>query len=205
MELDDLKNSWKKIAEQQPIKGDQIRELMRNTSRSPLVKLRKSMFLEAFFMLLSMAVIYILYFSTEYNTSSLALFGLGLLTALWLFISIYFYSRVYKTSTFNESAPVSESLLQKINSLESDITLYKNINLIAYIPALLIGILLGNKSLTSLEVIANSPIQIWGFILIIALLFFPLYYMFVKWWVQKFYGKYLDELKAMHKEIYSAE
>lgn len=204
MLLDELKKSWKSIGnEPEPMNSKQFREMMSHSSKSPLRRLRKSMFIEAFIMILCIGLIYALYFSDNYNSSSLALFGLGILTTLWLIVCIYFYSRIYKVSILNEAASISDSLQQKIHSLKTDISFYKNINLIAYLPAVFLGILMGNKSLTNFDAIANSPFQVWIFVFVFALLLFPFYFLFVKFWTQLFYGKYLQELKDMYNEIVS--
>ena len=206
MELDELKENWKKIGHQQaPFNTQRIREMMQNSSQSPLVKLRKSMFLEGFIMFALVGLLYALYMLDSFNSSQLALFGLGLFTALWVLFCIYFYSRIYKTSSFPENVTIKESISQKIATLESDINFYKNINLIFYLPAFFIGILMGNKALTSFEIIFNSEWRAWLVIVLLAILLYPLYYVFVKFWVQKFYGKFLDELKEMEDEILTME
>ena len=206
MELDELKENWKKIVDQQtPLTATKIHELMQNSSKSPLVKLRKSMFLEGFFMFVAVGLLYAMYLLEGFNSSQLALFGLGLFTALWVLFSAYFYSRIYRVSIAPENITVRESISQKITILESDINFYKNINLIFYLPAFFIGILMGNKALTSFEIIFNSEWRLWLIVVALAVLLFPFYYFFVKFWIQKFYGQFLDDLKEMEDEILTME
>lgn len=205
MELDELKESWKKIGEQSSLfKAESIKNLVDHQSSSPLVRLRKSMIWEIVAILICYVILYVIYFSKSFNSNPIAIYGIGFLTAISLLFAFFFYNNIFKrTKKIDFTKSMTRQLEENIDALKTDVDFYQKLNLFLYLPAVFVGILLANDKIRSFQSLLDLQVNYWIYIAIFTILFFPVYYWSITWWVKKFYGKYIEELEELYQEISS--
>lgn len=203
MELDELKDSWKKIGEtNQKFDKDFVSSLVKGDSKSPLIKIRKSMVREIVLFVMLLAIMYLYYFTFSPNKSDFAFFALGVFCAVSIFISLDFYKRVFnRTKVLNSDKKIYTQLERNIELLRSDIKNYKFLNFVMYLPALFVSLLLSDEAFTSFNRLMELNTQLWVIIISVTLILFPFYYWFVQWFTNQFYSQYVSELEEMKQEL----
>ncbi|MBX2846028.1 MAG: hypothetical protein KTR13_07420 [Saprospiraceae bacterium] len=205
MELDDLKSAWQKMGkDNSPIDEQSLKGLTSRESKSFLKKIRKNMFIDVVAGVA--AIIFILIMIIQVRHSSLSFPGLALLVVLFLGWIGLAYPRLYKSS---QEPPSTGNILahlnEKITSLEKDLNFYKNLNIYMYPLAVVVGLILDKTTLTAIqEQISNNTVSLLIIILAFAIVF-PLYVLFVKWWTNFMYGRFVKRLKDMYNELITDE
>lgn len=203
MELDELKESWKKIGEtNEKFDRDLVSSLVKGDSQSPLVKIRMSMVREIVLFILLLGIMYLYYFLFSPNRSDFAFFSLGVFCAVSIFISLDFYKRLFKrTRVLNSDQSIYNQLSRNIQLLRADIKNYKFLTFVMYLPALFVSLLLSDEAFTSFDRLTEFTGELWLIFISVTLLLFPIYYWFVNWFTNQFYSKYVTELEEMKQEL----
>lgn len=207
MNLDDLKQSWKKIGQDAPkLESEAIRQLQHNSSKSPLSKIRKSLAIELVIFVLFMGLIGF-NFIKKAEVSS---FNLSIIVGIVLFFlmasTVIFFVRVYKNSEkLSFAEPISNQLKRNILALQKDTKYYKWVCIALYLPAILLGTILGNDIGISFDEYFHQKSAYWLFLTGVSLLLYFPYILFVNWWIKKFYGQYIAQLEEMNLEITNIE
>ena len=209
MELDELKI----LLKEQPVKmhvvksPDDIALLMVSKTISITAKLMRSLKIE---------IVACIVFAIP--CFAVAIFGaypsLRIYFGIFGFICLLFLPVLFilhkKTAQFSGSAlPVKSNLQQLINLLNEYVKRYFQVTM-ALIPAsLLLSFLLGYNDESLNESSLNSPLFLnfigngWKLVIVVAYLIgfgFGMYYV-TKWYLKKLYGKYIDQLQQLIKEL----
>ncbi len=202
MDLDEFKEKWKSIdSPGENLSRERIKQIINKESKSPLVKIRKSMRLELLFVILSLVGLYLLFLASDGHTrfSSSLMFGLFLLILLITYILFYVQLSKHITVQFTDESMVTQ-LTKIIDQLKRDLRIYKWVNLMLYIPAIIIGLTINGVDFVN-ELNTGQNFRQALHLLGISLVFFPLYYYFVVWYITVLYTKYVDELEQMRDEL----
>lgn len=207
MNLDDLKQSWKKIGQDAPkLESEAIRQLQWNSSKSPLSKIRKSLAIELVIFILFVGLVCFNFIKKAEISSFNLSIVVGAVLFLFMISTLIFFVRIYKNSeklSFEES--ISKQLQRNILALKKDTTYYKWVCIALYLPAVLLGTILGDDIGISFDDFFHQKSTYWFFLIGVSLLLYFPYILFVKWWISKFYGKYIQELEEMNMEITNIE
>lgn len=188
MELEELKASWQSIGESEKSYSEgEIKTFIHQSSHSPLAKIRKNMMGELFAILAVLVGFYV-YVFLKHDASNVLFIGLGVLTAISLLVLALIFPRLYKhTKQIDNSHAISYSLEKNVTQLKNDLNLYEKTMLFLYLPACFAGFALSNFVHIA--------------VVLMLILFFPVYYILVKRWTKFFYGKYVTELEEMVGEL----
>jgi len=206
MELDDLKASWQKMgADKAPVDEHSIKTIISQKSKSELGRIRKNMFLDivAGVIIIIWALITIVYV----RHSSLSVLGVVLLMILiigWIGLA---YPRLYKNSkkTSVSAGNLMNNLHNQIEHLEKDIQFYRNLNVYMYPLAIVVGLVLDQSALQAFKAeLSTNYVPLLIVVLAFAIVF-PLYVLFVKWWANFMYGRFVKRLKHMYEELITEE
>lgn len=202
MELEELKKSWDKIGQQsQEFSNEKLKSLVENSSKSPLVKIRKNMIKDCVLFVIILLFIIAKAITKTYHHQSLLWLVLGSIFIMTC-LSIWFYIRIHNNTKLTSiSGTVKEHLKTSITNLSSDIRYLKIFNYWLIIPALLLGFTIYHSEISSLNDLFHPSSSLLLELLIIFIIFIPASYFFINFWAKRLYGKYLDELKEMFEEI----
>ena len=95
-------------------------------------------------------------------------------------------------------------LEQNINHLKADTNLYFKLSLFLLIPALLVSVILGNE-IATFQNITKISSKYWIFFISAILVLIPVFYAFLRWYINYFYGKYIKELEENYDELIQME
>lgn len=207
MNLDDLKQSWKKIGQDAPkLESEAIRQLQHNSSKSPLSKIRKSLAIELIIFVLFMGLIAFNFIKkAEVSSFNLSLI-IGIVPLLLMVSTFIFFIRIYNNSKkLSFGQPISNQLRENISALKKDTKYYKWVCIALYFPAILLGTILGDDIGISFDEYFHQKNMYWLFLVAISILLYFPYYLFVNWWIKNFYGQYIAQLEEMNTEISTIE
>ena len=190
MDIDNLKSSWKALQiEQEPILQDeQIRKLLRGKATDSISKIKRNILIEG-----SLTVFLSLFFmvNESWFYSPYILPYLGVVMVLCLAWYAFKYSQIRKIDLQKN---LKQALQQLIKTLDLYLKLYLYGSFFLGVSAAILPLFWKN---VLQEASLNNILIIGG----IALVVTPAYYLFIKWYIKKLYGDYVDELKEELKEL----
>ena len=190
MDIDNLKSSWKALQiEQEPILQDeQIRKLLRGKATDSISKIKRNILIEG-----SLTVFLSLFFmvNKDWFYSPYILPYLGVVMLLCLAWYTFKYSQIRKIDLQKN---LKQALQQLIKTLDLYLKLYLYGSFFLGVSAAILPLFWKN---VLQEASLNNILIIGG----IALVVTPAYYLFIKWYIKKLYGDYVDELKEELKEL----
>lgn len=195
MELDELKNIWKKEPFRR--KNDaEIASMLKGRSRSIISKLKRSTWMELIFTLIAGLVL--LYYAYTIPNGALKWFFIAFIVIFPGYI-IYYIKKINllnRFDTMNDNLKVSIETL--VNDLQTYLKFYKKSYSILY-PFYLVLMLLFMAMERGMEDFLHSLTQPRTLISIgfVCLVFVACSLWFTSWYLKKLYGNHLDKLKEL--------
>jgi hypothetical protein len=205
MELDELKNLWKKSDVGFPKKGEaELATMLRGQSKSVVDKLKRSVWFEMIFTLIAGLILLVYSFTLADGAIKWTCVSILIVFVAYTFYYIKKLMLLNNFNALNENLKVSlESL---INNLTSFLKFYKNSYTVLYpvyfcLALMFVAIDRGIDNF--LEVLMKPKTII--FLLFVAGIFYLSSTWLVNWFLKKLYGNHLEKLKTMLAEINAVE
>lgn len=199
MELDNLKSLWKEVTEESSktplFDEDQLRELTRGKTQFIISKINRSIIIEVGSLLL-----FTLFFSvlalfndrTEQRVISL------LITVFCILSGIFYY---YKYKSINDIPLTLSDLKTSLHRLIRSLNYFLNVYLygtvilapLSFLTGFFYGVSLSTKIIFSIPLISIGI----GLAVVVTLVSYPA----LRWYLSRTYGKCLDQLKILEKEL----
>ena len=203
MEIEDLKSLWNELASNQTktrnIDKARIKKLIKGKTQHAVSKINRSILLEVgSLMIATLFFAFSIFFQENIVSYSL-------LSVIIVFCSAYFlyygikYQRI--NSIINSGQNLRESLKNLIHTISYFLKFYLYSSLIVTPIAFILGFFYGYSSLQE----TSDPVALDFYTLltldIVAALLTVVAYPFMKWYIRRLYGRYLDELQDCLKEL----
>jgi hypothetical protein len=205
MELDELKNIWKKTPAAFHLKDEaQLALMLQGKSKSIVEKLKRSVWLELMFT--TVAGILLLIYALYLPSGSLKWTSVSILV-LFVGYSFYYVKKLLLLAHFNPADHNLRSNLETLtDNLESYLKFYKRSYTILYPVYFCLGILFGGLQTGSQKFfqIITQPKTIIELV-VVALLFFLLSTWVANWLFKRLYGNHLEKLKLILKDLTATE
>lgn len=205
MELEELKNIWKKNKEEfQPKNETQLASMLNGTSKSLIDKLKCSVWFELKFTIV--AGIALLIYALLLPSGSLKWATVSILI-LFVGYSFYYVKKLLLLSRFQPGEDHLKANLKKlVDNLSSYLKFYKLSFTLLYPVYFCLGILFGGLETGSEKFFENlSNPKIIGYLTIVALVLFFVSTWFTRWYLKKLYGNHLEKLNGLLKELNAIE
>lgn len=201
MELDDLKDIWKKNPPEFRVKDEaELAQMLKGSSKSIVDKLKRSVWFELIFTFVA-GIIFLLYALTL-ESGALKWTSISMIV---LFVAYSFYY-IKKLSLLNRFNPAEGNLKTNVDnlitSLSSYLRFYKRSYTLLYPAYFILGLVFVGlergyeqflESLTKLSVIV--------YLVFLAVFFFFCSTWFTNWYLKKLYGNHLEKLKGLAREL----
>jgi hypothetical protein len=205
MELDELKNIWKKTdSDFQPKAESELASMLKGNSKSIVNKLKRSVWVELIFALVAGIVLLLYALSLESNSLKWAYVSILVLLVGY---SFYFIKKLTLLNRFNPAEDNLKGNLEKlIANLTSYLKFYKRSYTILYPVYFCLGLLFAGveRGLTQFLHFVTTP-RTMALLVIPAVLYFLFSNWLVNWFLKKFYGNHLEKLKALLLDLNSFE
>jgi cation transport ATPase len=205
MELDELKNLWKKSDVSFPQKGEaELATMLRGQSKSVVDKLKRSVWFEMIFTLIAGLILLVYSFTLANGALKWTCVSILVVFVAYTFYYIKKLMLLNKFNSLNENLKVSlESL---ISSLTGFLKFYKRSYTILYpvyfcVALMFVAIERGIENF--IDVLMKPKTLI--FLFVVAGIFYLSSTWLVNWFLKKLYGNHLEKLKAMLAEINAVE
>jgi hypothetical protein len=201
MELDDLKDIWKKNPPEFKVKNEvELALMLKGSSKSIVDKLKRSVWFELIFTIIA-GIVFLIYALTlesgAFKWTSISM------TALFVVYSFYYVKKLSLLNRFNPGeGNLKTNIDNLITSLNSYLKFYKLSYTILYPAYFVLGLLFGAiergteqfiNSLTKPSVIISLAS--------LAIFFFFSSTFLTTWWLKKLYGNHLEKLKNLAHEL----
>jgi hypothetical protein len=195
MDIDNLKSTWKALQTQpEPVlEMEQIRKLLQGKANDSISKIKRSILIEGI-LTLFVGVIFIL--NKHWFYSPLTIPYLLFVLSLCLGWYTFQYYKIRKVDLQNN---LKQTLEQLIKTLDLYLKVYLYGSIVLGLFASILPLFWANVTLDSLTL--TKTVLIGGG----AVVFIPTYYLVTKWYIQKLYGNYVNELKEELKELEDLE
>jgi hypothetical protein len=203
MELENLKELWGSDVSVKETNEEQLQQMLRQKSKSPIAKMKRNLLMELF------AIIVLYVFVVTYYFIS---FKGGMLSIAWMMIVVGLLYVVYyynKQKLLNKmecvTCEVKSNLSLQLQTLEKYVRFYL-ISGTALVPVAMIftGMITFFYSPEVAKANIKDPSFFWitlGVIVFFALILtIPLYFL-NKWYVNKLYGQHVKKLKQILNEM----
>lgn len=201
MELDELKDIWKKTdAEFRPKAAAELASMLKGNSKSIVNKLKRSVWIELAFTMV--AALILLVYALTLENGSLKWTSISILVLFVVYSSYY----IKKLSLLNKFNPAEDNLkgnLEKlITNLTSYLKFYKRSYTVLYPVYFCLGLLFGALERGFKAFVTNlSQPKTIAYLLLIAALFYFCSTWLVTWLLKKLYGNHLEKLKSTLREL----
>ncbi len=199
-ELDDLKSIWKQQKPFEAKNEEEIALMLKGRSKDLITKLKRNVWFE---LILTMVCIAGLgFYGFTLRPGALMWTILALLVFLVSY-SFYYVKKIILLNEYDSSATDLKSNLQQlIERLEIYLKFYKRSYAILYPVFFALGILFGALETGFDQYIQKfkSPTYVMAFLLL-TIVFMVGIYTITNWYLKKLYGKYIDKLKSLLKEL----
>jgi hypothetical protein len=202
MELDELKNLWKKQGESfRPRNEMEIAAMLNGKSRSIITKLKRSVWIELCFTLIAGVALLVYAFTLE--ASALRTVSIAILV-VFVGYTVYYIKKLMLLSKFDTSEKNIRSNLESlIKNLSDYLKYYRMSYTILYPVYFLLGVIMGGLEQGSdhffdLLTETRTILLLLGF----ALLFYFTSTWLVNWLLKKLYGTHLEKLKSLLNDIH---
>ncbi|WP_291721261.1 hypothetical protein [Bernardetia sp.] len=190
MDIDNLKSTWQALqSEQEPIlKDEQIRKLLRGKATDSISKIKRNILIEG-----SLTIFVSLFFmaNKSWFYSPYIMPYLGVVMLLGLAWYAFKYIQIRKIDLQKN---LKQALQQLITTLDLYLKLYLYGSFFLGASAAILPLFWKNV----LQEASLNDVLLIGSIGIVSA---PVYYFFIKWYIKKLYGDYVDELKEELKEL----
>ena len=198
MELESLKDIWNKsLPSEAEMSGEDIRQMMRQRSKSAIAKMKRNLMIELALMILIYA--YAVIQNDHFMPGMQWLFvGIEVIYLFYFGIKYRLLSRME-----NPAFEVRSSLQKQLNSLENLLRFYLWSGLLLVPMVTLASFWIGyTYSIPGEFPRDNSLLLITSFVILLVstLICIPLYF-FTKWYIRKLYGRHIEKLKNMMNEL----
>jgi hypothetical protein len=205
MELDELKNIWRKNDPEFNRKGEaEIAAMLKGKSTSIVEKLKRSVWLELVFTLI--AGVALLIYALTLPDGSLKWTSVSILI-LFVGYTFYYIKKLFLLNQFDRQADNLKNNLEKlVDKLSGYLKFYKRSYTILYPVYFVLGIAFGGleRGLTEFINVLSKPLTII-YLSVLAAVFFFCSTWVVKWLLKKLYGNHLEKLKSLLVELNSYE
>ncbi len=204
MDLENLKSIWKDVSAQETqtlqVSSSQIISLLKGKTQSVLSKIRRNLFFEVGSLSVATLVFLILIIEHHQPSQMPLIIGLFLLVAL---SGIYLYKKYFDLKKIEEQGlPLVDSLRLLTETLEKYLRIYFLGNMWITPLSAAVGFFYGySLHATSDAWLSEINWLVWVAALFTVCLLSALMYPFMKWYIHKLYGSYLQELKAYLAEL----
>jgi hypothetical protein len=211
MELENLKSIWKDIDRPETQQtNEQIIAMLNKRSKSPISRMKRNLMVEAVMVIVLYGFGMLYYFTAfegNFNAVSWLLLGTGL-----FFIGYYYKKNKLLNEVTCVTCHVKSNLERQVKMLEKYVRFYLiSGTVLAPVMVLFMGALMYIKlpNPAKLSILYVSPTNpLWKVILLwiifLSVLTAVIYYTNV-WYVRKLYGKHIDKLRELLKEIGEVE
>lgn len=201
MELDDLKDIWKKQASVFPLKGEaEIAAMLKGTSRSIVGKLKRSVWVELIFTLA--AGLALVAYALTLPSGALKWTSVAI-PLVFVGYAVYYIKKLILLNRFN---PMEGNIRSNIETLISDLSgylrFYRRSYTILYPVYFGLGILfriIEKGTETTFDTLRQPKTIL--ILLAVAVLFYISSTWLVNWLLRKLYGDHLQKLKALLHDI----
>lgn len=200
MEIDDLKAIWKKGENFEPKNEAQIASMLKGQSKSILNKLKRNVWFEMIFTLISGIILFIYALTLESGALKWTSISIIVLFAVY---SIYYIKKLMllnKMDWGNEN--IKANLETLVANLNGYLKFYKRSYTILYpiyfvLSLLFVAIERGMENFTEHLMKIETIVYLVG----LATLFYFCCTWLVDWFLKKLYGNHLDKLKRLLEEL----
>lgn len=205
MELDELKNIWQKEPEPRQNQDQYLLSLLARRSNSPIAAMKRNLLWE----LVAVIVLYsgsIIYYFFAFGGKMAELSWFMLIVGL-IFVAYYYRKNKLLNSMQCVACQVKSNLELQLGTLEKYVRFYLIAgNVLAPVAMLAVGYMVFVQYPQRLDM----PKTIWNdkYIQLVALIYFIVMallcvgiFFLNKWYVNKLYGRHIDRLKKMLKEL----
>ncbi len=205
MELDELKNLWRKSdAGFRPRDEAELATMLRGQSKSVVNKLKRSVWFELIFTLIAGLILLIYSFTLPNGALKWTCVSILLVFVAYTFYYIKKIILLNKFNSVNENLKISLETL--ISSLTGFLKFYKNSYTVLYpvyfcVALMFVAIERGIDNF--LDVLVKPRTLI--FLILVAVVFYFSSTWLVNWFLKKLYGNHVEKLKTMLKEINTFE
>jgi hypothetical protein len=204
MELDDLKDIWKKTDADFLRKNEsEIALMLKGNSKSIVTKLKRSVWFELIFTIISGTALLI--YALTLKSGALKWTSVSILMVFVVY-SFYYIKKLSLLNRFDHGENLKASLENLIENLTSYLRFYKRSYSMLYPVYFLLALLFGaiergfNDFLTALA----KPETI-AYLIFLAAVFFFCSTWLVNWLLKKLYGNHLDKLKNVLEDLHGYE
>ncbi len=201
MELDDLKDIWKKQTSAIPLKGEaEIAAMLKGTSKSIVGKLKRSVWVELVFTLVAglALVVYALTLPSGALKSTTVAIPL-----VFVGYAVYYIKKLILLSRFNPmTGNIRSNIENLISNLSGYLRFYRRSYTILYPVYFCLGIIfriIEKGTETTFDTLRQPKTLL--LLLAVAVLFYISSTWLVNWLLRKLYGNHLQKLKALLNDI----
>jgi hypothetical protein len=203
MELDELKDLWKKNdAVFRPKPENELASMLRGNSMSIVDKLKRSVWLE---MTITIASgIGLLIYALTLPSGAMKWISVSIL-AMFVAYSFYYVKKLRLLNNFSASSGnLRETLVNLIDNLSSYLNFYKRSYTILYPVYFFLALLFGaiERGIDQFIAVLSEPKTI-AYLIGFAGIFYIGSTWLVKWILQKLYGNHLEKLKGVLRDLNS--
>jgi hypothetical protein len=205
MELDELKDLWKKNdAGFRPKAEAELASMLKGNSKSIVDKLIRSVWLELIFTLVS--GIALIAYAFTLPSGALKWITLSFL-ALFVVYSFYYIKKLTLLNRFNRVQDDLKTNLEKvIENLTNYLKFYKRSYTVLYPVYFCLMLLFGAIERGFEEFLhALTTFKTIAYLIFLATIFYISCTWVVNWWLKKLYGNHLEKLKQLLSELNSFE
>ncbi|HYC84900.1 MAG TPA: hypothetical protein VEB86_06745 [Chryseosolibacter sp.] len=203
MELDELKNIWQKNPSGFVPKGeDELARMLKGSSRSIVDKLKRSVWFELLFTVVSGIVLLLYAFSLP--NGALKWTSVSILI-LFVAYPVYYIKKLVLLHRFNPGDDHLKANLEKlIDNLSSYLNFYiRSYTLLypVYFVLALIFLAMERGSEQFFDSLSNPKTV--AYLIVLAGIFYAASKLFTTWYLKKLYGNHLEKLKTVLSELVS--
>lgn len=205
MELDELKDIWKKKdAAFQPKAEAEIASMLKGNSRSIVEKLIRSVWFELIFTILSGVLL--LAYALTLPGGAVKWTSVSIL-AVFVGYGFYYTKKLSVLRKFNQAEQnIKDNLTNLIETLSSYLRFYKRSYTILYPVYFVLALSFGaiERGLDQFLESLQSPRTII-YLVGVAVIFYLCSTLLVDWFLKKLYGNHLEKLKSLAADIHAIE
>jgi uncharacterized membrane protein len=200
-ELDDLKSIWKSNAPFQAKQAQEISAMLKGSSKSIIAKLKKSVWFELIFTVVTGLVM--LYYSFTIQDGPLK-WSIVSILILFLAYIVYYVKKINLLNSFNPSHQnVRENLEKLVNDLDAYVRFYKRSYTLMYPVYFVLGLFFAAME-KGIDKFLNSLVQPSMILrlVFIAAVFLIAALVVSNWYVKKLYGNHLEKLRSLLNDVH---
>jgi len=204
MELENLKSIWKDISKQEEqvsrLDSEEITSLLKGKTQNAFSKIKRNLLFEVGSLLLA-TIVFLGLIISQHVPSKIPL--VISISVVFVLSAVYYIAKYYQLSRINIQADnLKNGLKTLINTLEKFLKMYF-IGSMALTPAsTLTGFIYGyNLNKQSDDWLSEMDFVIWSVAFITVFLLTLTMYPFMRWYLHKLYGSYVQELKYCLTEL----